>query len=97
MRDMAVAHAARGPDEGLERALDQAGRTLLLAQASDWPFILRAGTAVEYAVGRVRHYLARFGYLHRAVRGACVDPGRLSALEQMDSLFPELDFRVFAA
>ena len=31
---------------GMERrALQQAGRELLLAKASDWPFILRTGTS----------------------------------------------------
>ncbi|MGH7951421.1 MAG: glycoside hydrolase family 57 protein, partial [Limisphaerales bacterium] len=35
------------------RALKQAARELLLAQASDWPFILRAGTSPDYARRRV--------------------------------------------
>ncbi|MDB6030659.1 MAG: hypothetical protein JWM16_997 [Verrucomicrobiales bacterium] len=32
-----------------QRALKQAARELLLAQASDWPFILRTGTSPDYA------------------------------------------------
>ena len=32
------------------RALNQAARELLLAQSSDWPFIMKTGTVVEYAV-----------------------------------------------
>ena len=35
---------------GLPRwALDQAARELLLAQSSDWAFIMKTGTSVDYA------------------------------------------------
>jgi 1,4-alpha-glucan branching enzyme len=78
------------------RALNQAGRSLLLAQASDWPFILHAGTAVGYALKRIEDQLARFGYLRAAIQQRQIDPRRLQALEQMDNIFPKLDFRVFA-
>ena len=43
-----------------ERALKQAGRELLLAQSSDWPFILRTGTSPDYARKRVKDHLLRF-------------------------------------
>ena len=46
------------------RALRQAARELLLAQASDWPFILRAGTSPDYARRRVKDHLLRFLTLH---------------------------------
>ena len=46
------------------RALRQAARELLLAQASDWPFILRAGTSPDYARRRVKDHLLRFIALH---------------------------------
>jgi 1,4-alpha-glucan branching enzyme len=85
------------PETLTRRALNQAARCLLLAQASDWTFIMRSGTAVDYAEGRVRDYLARFHYLIRAVRDGCIDQRRLAALEQMDNIFPGLDFRVFAS
>ena len=43
--------AKREPADELEwRALNQAARELLLAQASDWAFIMRTGTMVPYAV-----------------------------------------------
>ncbi len=79
----------------MRRALDQAARSLLLAQASDWPFIIRSGSAVDYAVRRVQEHLSRFCYLHQALRESRIDQRRLRALEQMDNLFPELDYRVF--
>jgi 1,4-alpha-glucan branching enzyme len=43
-----------------ERTLNQAVRSLLLAQASDWPFIMTTGTTVEYATKRITDHLARF-------------------------------------
>ena len=39
------------------RALDQAARELLLAQSSDWAFIVTNATSVPYAVKRVREHL----------------------------------------
>ena len=79
-----------------ERALAQAGRSLLLAQASDWAFIMKTGTNVEYAQGRVRDHLARFHALADDVERNAVDERRLLALETMDRIFPDLDFRVWA-
>src|SRR5262249_1034760 len=42
------------------RALNQAARELLLAQSSDWAFIMKTGTAVKYACDRVKAHLQRF-------------------------------------
>jgi 1,4-alpha-glucan branching enzyme len=77
------------------RVLRQAARSLLLAQASDWPFSIARGTAANYARGRLRDALARFGLLAAAARGERLDPGYLAALEAMDNLFPDLDLTHF--
>ncbi len=76
-----------------KRALDQAARSLLLAQASDWPFIMKTGTTVEYAKKRITDHLARFNYLHDSIRNNCINERYLSALEILDDIFPEIDFR----
>ncbi len=76
-----------------ERALNQAVRSILLAQASDWPFIMQSGTTVEYANKRITDYLARFNYLYTSVRQGKIDERYLSALEIMDNIFPEINFR----
>jgi len=68
----------------------------LLAQSSDWPFIMRTGTTVEYAAKRVADQLARFRYLVDSLDQGEPDPRRLAALEQMDAIFPDMDFRVYA-
>lgn len=90
-------HFRREPDGSLrERLLNQAARSLLLAQSSDWPFIMKCGTAVDYANKRVRDQLARFQFLCAAVVKNDVDETRLVALERMDNVFPFLDYRVYA-
>ena len=55
---------------GRERDLDllqQAARELLLAQSSDWSFILRAGTTTELARERVQRHLGRFWQLMQTI------------------------------
>jgi 1,4-alpha-glucan branching enzyme len=92
---------ASGPAGGAERgslggrALAQAARELLLAQASDWAFIMRTGTAVEYAAGRTRSHLRRFFHLDGMIRGGAIDEPWLARIEQVDSIFPRLDPRVY--
>lgn len=78
-----------------QRAANQALRSLLLAQASDWPFILKSGTTTEYARKRFTDHLARFNYLHDSIRKNRIDERYLTALEIMDDIFPQIDFRQY--
>jgi 1,4-alpha-glucan branching enzyme len=96
MHRLAGARADEPEGSPADRALRQAARSLLLAQASDWPFIMKTGTSVEYAHNRIRDNLARFHYLCDAVEAGAVDEGKLAALETMDAIFPDLDFRIYA-
>jgi 1,4-alpha-glucan branching enzyme len=73
-----------------ERAILQAARELLLAQASDWAFILNSGTVVEYAISRIQIHLERFWRLVEMVRGECTDNERLADMERAYPLFSEL-------
>jgi 1,4-alpha-glucan branching enzyme len=79
-----------------ERALRQAARELLLAQSSDWPFILRTGTSPDYAAGRVKDHLARFLELHRQLTTSEIDESWLAQIEQADNIFPNVDWRYWA-
>ncbi len=96
MEELAGAHREEPEGTLADRALRQAARSLLLAQASDWGFIMRNGTAVEYAHQRVRDHLARFNALMAALAAGEIDSRRLAALEALDPLFAWVDFRVFA-
>ena len=76
-----------------ERALKQAARELLLAQASDWPFILRTGTSPDYARKRVKDHLFRFIALHVQLIRDGLDERWLSEIEGRDNLFPDVNYR----
>jgi 1,4-alpha-glucan branching enzyme len=79
-----------------ERALQQAGRELLLAQSSDWPFILRTGTSPDYAARRVKDHLHRFLTLYQELTGGNIGEEWLGRVEQTDNLFPKLNYRLWA-
>ncbi len=95
MHTLAAKHLEEPGGSLIHRALSQAARSLLLAQASDWAFIMKAQTTVEYAERRIREQLSRFHYLDQAVSNGDIDERKLRGLELMDNIFPELDFRVF--
>ncbi len=80
----------------LRRALNQAARELLLAQSSDWAFIMKAGSHVEYAVGRTKEHVLRFTRLYQDIRGNCVDEAWLSDIEYKDNVFPDIDYTIYA-
>jgi 1,4-alpha-glucan branching enzyme len=92
-----VALAREFPEaDGLRlRALNQAARELLLAQSSDWAFIMKTGTMVDYAIRRTKEHVLRFDKLHDQVRSGQLDEGWLSGVESRDSIFPEIDYRVY--
>jgi 1,4-alpha-glucan branching enzyme len=72
--------------------LTQAGRELLLAQSSDWSFILRAGTTTELARERIHRHLDRFWRLLDAINsGSPLPEAWLSGVKREDSLFPLLN------
>jgi 1,4-alpha-glucan branching enzyme len=95
MAMVAATRQWRGRGEGPERRLlRQAGRELLLAQASDWSFILRAGTTTDLARDRIERHLERFQRLLAGLPGPDqlpVDPTWLGAVEAEDALFPTID------
>jgi 1,4-alpha-glucan branching enzyme len=84
------------PDPLTERALKQAARELLLAQASDWPFILRTGTSPEYAKKRVKEHLLRFIALYGQLTQTNVEESWLQQVEATDNLFPDVNYRYWA-
>src|SRR6266516_3735284 len=84
------------PDPLQERALKQAARELLLAQSSDWPFILRTGTSPDYARKRINGHLLRFTSLYDQLNNNAVDAQSLTALESSDNIFPDVNFRYWA-
>jgi 1,4-alpha-glucan branching enzyme len=83
-------------DGVLLRALNQAAREVLLAQSSDWAFIMKTGSHVEYAVKRTKEHLLRFDKLYHDSKANTLDEEWLSGIEYHDNLFSDIDYRVYA-
>jgi 1,4-alpha-glucan branching enzyme len=87
-----LARRYQQPNALQERALKQAARELLLAQSSDWPFILRTGTNPDYASKRVKDHLLRFIALHEQLTATTIDERWLSEVESRDNIFPDVNY-----
>jgi 1,4-alpha-glucan branching enzyme len=71
----------------------QAGRELLLAQASDWAFILKNGHGSDYARQRITTQLQRFHTLTQHID--TYNAAKLAIFSANTPLFPNLDYRLF--
>lgn len=92
-----VDNATALPDGSLkDRVLRQAGRELMLAQSSDWPFMITNGDNHQYAHRRIGDHLNRFHDLLDGLSSQQIDTKRLDAIEYMDAVFPKLDYNLFA-
>ena len=74
----------------IDRAMAQMIRSLCLAAASDWPFMLTMGTTVSYAERRLRGHLAEVERLGEQIEADAVLHRDLDVLEARDNLFPDL-------
>lgn len=73
-----------------KRAADQAQRELLLAQSSDWPFLVTTGQAAQYASERFRMHEQRFDRAVAIARaGTADDEAELLTIERLDEVFPD--------
>jgi 1,4-alpha-glucan branching enzyme len=78
-----------------DRALKQLARELLLAQSSDWAFLIKTGTASEYATKRTIDHLSRFNRLHHQLVTNNMDEEFLRDCESRDNLFPNVNWRYY--
>lgn len=85
-----------GADGLYERALKQAAREVILAQSSDWAFIMKTGTMVSYAVKRTKDHLLRFDKLYHSIKANQIDEEWLRDIEQKDNIFPNINYRLYA-
>jgi len=94
MTELARTHSSSGTNGVIKRALNQALRELLLAQSSDWAFIMGTGTHTEYAVRRTKEHLVRFANLYEQIKSNSVDESWLTEIEHKDNIFADIDYRV---
>ena len=81
--------------EGL-RLLRQMGRELLLAESSDWQFIITMETSAWYAEKRFRDHVHRFFAIEDALETRDYEEEDLARVERQDAVFPNLDPGVWA-
>lgn len=91
-----LARAYPSPDDNLRRALNQMARELLLAQSSDWAFIMNSGTMVEYAVKRTKDHICNFTKLYEDIKNFRLDMNFVSSIEWKDNIFPDINYRSYA-
>ncbi|HHN74268.1 MAG TPA: DUF1957 domain-containing protein [Acidobacteria bacterium] len=85
-----------GRDAASDRVLAQMAREMMLAQSSDWPFLMSTGTAVDYARRRFIEHVQRFNRLDAMLESGQIDEEFLALCEQRDGLFPSLELADFA-
>lgn len=92
--DRMIELARRYPNsEGVKRrALNQAARELLLAESSDWAFIITTATSVQYAKKRFRDHIHRFTKLYEMITSNEIDEAWLAEVESRDTIFQEIDY-----
>ena len=89
-------------NEKVHDLLKKAGRELFLLQASDWPFVITRGQAVDYGIKRYMQHVGRFETLIDLAEKVTADSAylnRLSEIERFeiqdadlhDVVFPEID------
>jgi 1,4-alpha-glucan branching enzyme len=69
-----------------QETYQQAERELLLAQSSDWPFIMSTGTSPSYAAERVTRHLSYLRELREALLSE-FPPEHLEEMQLRDNLF----------
>ena len=90
--------AAMFPNEGdtlRRQALNQCARELLLAQSSDWLFIITNGTMVEYAHKAIKDHIGRFTKLYYQIKNDKIDARYLLDVFDKDDIFPEIDYMIY--
>ncbi len=82
--------------------MEKAGRELLLLQASDWPFVIRRGQAIDYGTKRFMQHVSRFESLTDIAEKVAANTAYLGALTDVekheiqdadihDVIFPQID------
>ncbi|PRX28637.1 1,4-alpha-glucan branching enzyme [Orenia metallireducens] len=90
-----VAKYFRAPNKLQKRFLNQSARELLLAQSSDWAFIIKNNTMKDYAIRRTNEHLENFDNLIDQLLKGSYNNQYLKKLETKHNLFPNLDYKIY--
>ncbi|MBP1966763.1 1,4-alpha-glucan branching protein domain-containing protein [Paenibacillus aceris] len=81
--------------EVFKRALNQAARELMLAQSSDWAFMMDSQSLAENAIRRTKMHLGCFHQLCDQVELGQIDEIFLADLEEKDHCLPDAAYQAF--
>ena len=96
-RMVEVATKNRSAGGLLKRALNQMARELLLAQSSDWAFIMKTGSHVPYANMRFTEHAEHFTELYEEVKSGSLDEEYIRYCEDKYNIFPDIDYSIYSA
>ena len=84
--------------EPVRQVLTRAARQLLLLQASDWPFVIHSGGAVDYGMQRFAGHSTRFDRLTTIAQDVAagreltpIQRVQVEEADMHDSVFPDID------
>ncbi|MEA2029682.1 MAG: 1,4-alpha-glucan branching protein domain-containing protein, partial [Campylobacterota bacterium] len=98
MADSMSEHANRYRDTNdfnTIRVLNQMLRELLLAQSSDWAFLMTTATATEYSINRTKEHIHNFNALVEMLDNNDIDLDALEYYEYKNSIFNFIDYKIF--
>ncbi len=94
-RMIGLANRHSTTDGLLGRALNQCARELVLAQSSDWAFLITVGTAMQYSSKRTKEHIDRFNELYEQIKDNRIEEEFLRDVEWKDNIFPHIDYRIY--
>ena len=78
-----------------DRVLNQMLRELLLAQSSDWAFMMKTGAFSEYAAKKTVTHLERLHLLKSYLDKDLINMESLEEIEKADNIFPEIHYSAY--
>jgi len=79
----------------LKKALNQTAREVLLSQQSDWTFIIKSGTATQFAKKSFQKHVSIFNRLYQGIIHGRIPEKWLREIELRDNIFSDIDYRIF--
>ncbi len=78
-----------------KRALNQSARELLLAQQSDWLFMMKHKNNSSYAKKRFEQHIQSFNALYDSIISGNISEKLLADIEEKDRIFEDIDYKDF--
>ncbi|MFH1644886.1 MAG: 1,4-alpha-glucan branching protein domain-containing protein, partial [Candidatus Omnitrophota bacterium] len=92
---IALADKFENAEGSLRLALNQLARELLLAQSSDWAFMMKNDVFVEYAQKRVSNHIEEFLKIYHMIEHNDIDEDWIAKRYAHYNIFPDIDYSVY--